>query len=326
MQINWNSLMAAIHETAYPRIKPFFTQKELSEVFKPNKEELLLLDSKTKKTSNISRLGFILLLKYYQYLGRPVKIKNIDYFIKEYIAKQLNISPETNLKKYSKATRKRHIQIIREYLKVNSNKNMRRKIMKTTALEAATTKENLADIINSIIDVLIRDRYELPAYKSLVRLSRAARTVTNRNNYRSIVDALIEEQKQLIDSILNIKTKSNKNNNALTWRLLKQQPKSPTSKNVKDFINYTNQLKTLRQKINVNLDFIAPARLEHLRNEAMMADLNIMQKLEPSKRYALVVILIYMKTASAIDALVQIFIVWIRKIETKAKTSLEEYR
>ena len=45
--------MAAIHETAYPRIKPVFTQKELIEVFKPNDTELLLLDTKTKKKSNM---------------------------------------------------------------------------------------------------------------------------------------------------------------------------------------------------------------------------------------------------------------------------------
>jgi hypothetical protein len=42
--------MAAIHETAYPRIKPNLTYKELKEIFTPTEEELLLLDSRTKKS------------------------------------------------------------------------------------------------------------------------------------------------------------------------------------------------------------------------------------------------------------------------------------
>ena len=173
--------MAAIHETAYPRFKPVFTQKELVEVFKPNSNELLLLDTNTKKTREVSRLGFMLLLKYYQYLGRPVKAKNINDFIKKYVAEQLNISTEIDLKKYSRTTRKRHLQIIREHLNINSDKHAQRQVMKTAALQAATTKENLADIINCIIEALFLERYELPAYKSLVRLSRAARAVTNRH-------------------------------------------------------------------------------------------------------------------------------------------------
>jgi hypothetical protein len=319
--------MAAIHETAYPRIKPIFTQKELIEIFKPNDTELLLLDAKTKKTSNVSRLGFMLFLKYYQYLGQPVKIKHIDDSIKQYVAEQLNISSQINLKKYSQATRTRHMKIIREYLNINSDKQARRRLMKATALQAATIKENLADIINRIIEELFRERYELPAYKSLVRLSRAARTVTNRNYYSTIANALTKEQKQLIDSILGIEMDPaiNKDEN-LSWLMLKQESKAPTSNNVKDFINYVNQLKSLRQKINIDLSFIPPARLEHLRDEAMVTDRSDMQKIAPLKRYALVVILVYMKAASGIDDLVQIFILWMRKIETKSKNSLEEYR
>lgn len=46
--------MAAIHETAYPRIKPNLNRRELKEIFTPTQEELILLDSKTKKTLRAS--------------------------------------------------------------------------------------------------------------------------------------------------------------------------------------------------------------------------------------------------------------------------------
>ena len=76
--------------------------------------------------------------------------------------------------------------------------------MKTAALSAAATKENLADIINSVIDELIKSRFELPAFQKLVKLARAARTVVNNDNYSKIFNELSEEQKNIIDIIIGL--------------------------------------------------------------------------------------------------------------------------
>lgn len=78
--------MAAIHETAYPRIKPNLSHKEIKEVFTPTGEELALLDSYTKKILPLTRLGFIATLKCYQYLGRPISIQKIDDVIIRYLS------------------------------------------------------------------------------------------------------------------------------------------------------------------------------------------------------------------------------------------------
>ena len=318
--------MAAIHETAYPRIKPNLTYKELKEIFAPTEEELILLDSRTKKSLPIPRLGFMITLKCYQYLGRPVKLEKIDESIKKYIAGVLGVDQKLDLKNYNKKTRKRHIKIIREYLKLNANKQERRKIMKTTALNASTKNENLADIINAVIDELIKSKFELPSFKRLVRLARAARTVVNNDNYMEIVSKLTDEQKQLIDTMIGLIAADDKDLDYLSWVALKQEPKKPTTNNVKQYVSYVNRLKLLRQKVDFNLSFITPARLEQLRDEAMIADIDDMKRMRPIKKYALATILINIKTASAIDDLVQVLIVWMRKIEAQAKAKLEEYR
>lgn len=106
--------MSAIHETAYPRIKPNLSPKELKEVFTPTEKELSLLDSKTKKTLPVTRLGFMLVLKCYQYLGRPIKPQKIDGTIKKYLAEKMGINPLIDLAGYSKLTRHRHMQSILE--------------------------------------------------------------------------------------------------------------------------------------------------------------------------------------------------------------------
>jgi len=318
--------MAAIHETAYPRIKPNLSYKEQKEIFTPTAEELFLLNSKTKNTLPISRLGFMITLKCYQYLGRPINALKLDASIRKYIAEKIEVDQATDLNNYSKLTRHRHIKIIREFLKINPDKKERRKIMKVAALDAATTKENLADIINCVIDEFIKSSFELPAFQKLVRLARAARTVVNNDNYGKIFNSLSEDQKKLIDTIVGLVKPEEVDDEMLSWQMLKLEPKKPTTNNIKGFVQYVNKMRALRQKSNINLDFIAPARIEQLRDEAMTADMDDMKAMRPVKRYSLATIFIYMKTASAIDDLIQVLITWIKNIEAQAKYKLEEYR
>jgi TnpA family transposase len=317
--------MAAIHETAYPRIKPNLSHKELREIFTPQEEEISLLNSKTKTSLVVPRLGFMLLLKCYQWLGRPINLQKIDPLIKKYVSESLGIKCTIDLCFYSKLTRHRHMKIIREYLQINDDRKSCRQLMKKTALDAAATKENLADIINSVIDELIKSKFELPSFKRLLRLSRAARSVVNNDNYGSIFNALTDEQKKLIDTMIGL-IKPDDGEDIFTWIMLKLEPKKPTLNNIKGYIQYVTKLKDIRQQLNINLDFIAPARIEQLRDEAIIADIDDMKEMRPIKRYALATILIYMKSASAIDDLVQVFLSWVKSIEAQAKFKLEEYR
>jgi hypothetical protein len=64
----------------------------------------------------------MLLLKYYQWLGRPINLQKIDPLIKKYVAEILRIDCTIDLSCYSKFTRHRHMKIIREYLQVDDDK------------------------------------------------------------------------------------------------------------------------------------------------------------------------------------------------------------
>ena len=89
--------MAAIHKTAYPRFKPYFTAKELDNIFSLSPDEIAFLNRKPKITNTVSRLSFPILLKCYQHLGRPIKVDKMNTAIKKYIAKQLSIEPDVDL-------------------------------------------------------------------------------------------------------------------------------------------------------------------------------------------------------------------------------------
>ncbi|MBA8667868.1 DUF4158 domain-containing protein [Holosporaceae bacterium 'Namur'] len=312
--------MTAIHETAYPRLKSTFSVNELEINFTPTENELIL----TKRMSSTpTQLGFMITLKCYQCLGYPIAINKVPSQIKLHIAQVFNLQGEPLLDAYYKSkTRKRHIKVIRDYLQVSSDKVARKECMKKAAIKSAYVKENLADIVNDMIEELIKARFELPAFPTLLRLARASRKIANEQYYRKVMASLSLESKELIDNLFYV----NLVNETSNWHLLKQEPKGPTASGVRIFIEHLKYLKKLRQNINTDINFIPSHRVEQFVSEAISMDAADMRKLTPNKRYSLAVILIIFKTSSAIDDITTILIRWIKKLHSDGKQSLDKYR
>ena len=57
------------------------------------------------------------------------------------------------------------------------------------AHQAATSKQELPDIINILIEELVRRRYELPGFTRLSRLAQQARASVNESIYQSVANA-----------------------------------------------------------------------------------------------------------------------------------------
>ena len=60
-----------------------------------------------------------------------------------------------------------------------------------TCLQAARTRDDLPDLINMAIEELIRQRFELPAFSTLLRIARTTRNTVNRR-YQLRVCELLE--------------------------------------------------------------------------------------------------------------------------------------
>jgi hypothetical protein len=63
------------------------------------------------------------------------------------------------------------------------------KIIVDACREAARTRDDLADIINIALEDLVRQRYELPAFNTVLRAARAARTEINQGYYAKFANA-----------------------------------------------------------------------------------------------------------------------------------------
>ena len=68
--------------------------------------------------------------------------------------------------------------------------------------EAARTRDDLADIINVALEDLVRQRYELPAFNTVLRAARAARTEINQNYYAQVRERLPDTAKAILTTLL----------------------------------------------------------------------------------------------------------------------------
>ena len=167
--------MAAIHETAYPRLKSSYSEEELTLTYTPTEKEVTWASQRTRDES--TQLALLTLLKVFQHLGYFVLWHHIPNEISIHIARcvgQLFVSEV--MKGYDQAgTRFRHMKLIRKYLRVQPVGEATYQSMLQAALQAAQTKEHLADIINAMLEELIKERLELPAFSKFVREARRAR-------------------------------------------------------------------------------------------------------------------------------------------------------
>jgi hypothetical protein len=160
--------LPAIHDTAYPRLKSSVSAQELAAAYTPTAEEVVLAHDFAKDTRN--RICFLVLLKTFQRLGYFELLHKIPPLIAEHIALLYGVHHGAlEWEAYDgSGTRRRHVAFIREHLSIKPFDDASRKLLSESVRQAARVKEDTADIINIAIEELIRQRYELPGFTTLL--------------------------------------------------------------------------------------------------------------------------------------------------------------
>lgn len=84
--------MTAIHETAYPRLRSDWTDKQLRTLFTPTEEELKLKFARKFTRQQITLVSILLQLKVFQCLGRFIPFRQIPQPIINYMIQHFNLS------------------------------------------------------------------------------------------------------------------------------------------------------------------------------------------------------------------------------------------
>ncbi|MDP9314179.1 MAG: Tn3 family transposase [Chloroflexota bacterium] len=313
--------MPTMQETAYPRLKTSVTPQDLAAVYTPAPEELALADRLTKGTS--SKLGFLVTLKTFQRLGYFVYLADVPSSIIAHIAQAAVLAYTTgDLAGYDQSgTRKRHIQNIREYLQVQVYSAAARSLIVQAIGDAARTKEHLADLINVAIAELIRHRYELPGFTTLLKAAQRVRAAVYRTFYRQIYAALDAEARMRIDALFGVDPTTQRS----PWHALKQDAGNPTLTHLKELATRLAWLQTHNGAAHV-LAGLPVAKVAHFAAEAATLDAARMAALEPQKRYALAVALVARQTTRTLDDIAEMLIKRMSTLHKGAKEALLLYQ
>lgn len=312
------SIMPAPHETAYPRLKSEYSADELLQLYTPTRQEVAYIQRYTPDPT--WQVVLLTNLKVFQRLGYFLHWRHIPLSVTRHVTQHLGqlFEPTVPSAYEASGTRSRHTRLIRDFMGVHAVGNATWLAMQQAARRAAQTKEHLADIINAMLEELIKERMELPAFSTFVRQARTARSEVNQQCYQRVARQLTPQQKDVIDALLVSSEQPS------LWEQLKQEPTKPTSHHVRDYLGYAVDWNKLSQRVLVPLS-IPQAKQDQFYYEAYASNLTDMKRFPAPKRYTFALLLLTRKRASVLDDLVLIFIKLVQGLHTKAKLNLETY-
>jgi TnpA family transposase len=314
--------VTAPHETAYPRLTPDPSARELELHYTPSAEDRTFVDGLGKQPQ--MRLAAMLHLKTLPRRGQFGALSDIPERIVRYIADSLGYRRRFTVKARNAydalRTKDRHIAEIRRYLNVRPLGDTGRRWLRTVAENAAQTKHMLPDIINVMVEELYHHRYELPAFRRLDEMAGTAREAVHERYFEHIASMLTDAARRQIDDLLTVAPGQTHSG----WQALKREPKRPTNKEVRFYLQHVDRLQQLAE-MTPALAVPIP-KLKHFRTMARALDASELARLKPVKRYALSAIFIRSQYGRTLDNAADLFIRLIRQLANTAQKNLLTYQ
>lgn len=311
--------MTTIDRTAYPRFKTkeIISEKELIEIYTPSEKEEDFVFRNANGIKNQFQL--MLFLKSFQRLGYFIKLENIPKAIINHIADKMGILDFSLNCPHS--TKIRYYDKVRELFNVTTYGEDAKNVVVEILTKRAQVIDHPADLINIAVEKLIEQKYEIPAFSTLDRLSRNIRNKVNLSIFEQISNLLGSDRIDYFNKIL-IK----KNEDHITWyNLLKKSPKNPTLHHLRELLDHFQWLMSFGD-INPYLKNIAPTKIKCFASEAQVLDASEMKDVTLKKRVVLIICLIHQARSKNRDYIAEMLIKRMSRIHKKGNQELEIIR
>ena len=313
--------MSSIEETAYPRLLDDVAPQELEQLYTPTPKERAFVNGHKALRRPITRACAMLQLKLMQRLGYSVPLAGVPLAITAHVCRKLKLPRPTldALARYDgSAEYSRHRQLVLGVLGLRDVDAASMRWVAQRAEAAAATKQELADIVNVVLEELVKQHYVLPGFTVLLRLAKAAREKVNQAIYERTMAALDLPMRQRLDALLD--SPSGKTD----WDRLKREPKRPTQREIASFLHHIRWLASRADGLP-EFDGVAATKLAQLTLEARALDAAQMKALVPNKRYTLATLLVRSQLRQATDDVAEIFVKTVRKLDNGAEKRLKTY-
>ena len=312
--------MPAIADTAYPRLPTDPGLREL-DAFTPEAAEIAFARQRTRRPG--PRLALLVLLKSFQRLGYCVRLADVPTAVVAHVAAASGLDPAIHdVSSYDDTTyRVRLSALVRGFAGVAGYDREARGLAMQACIEAARTRDDLADIVNAGIEELLRRRRELPAFGTLLRLARTARALVNRAYHRRIAAALTPETRGRLAALLIVPEGATRS----AWDRVKSEPSRPSPQRMREHLAH---LAWLRGQAAAHEAFAgAPDRkLRHFAAEARALNAAVLSNIVESKRLAIMAVLLRRQVARGLDDAAEMFVRLTTRMHNRAKQALDEHR
>lgn len=307
--------MALIERTIYPRFNKTINQNELIKYYTPSDEELRLAYTYVKGSPRIC--VFLTMFKLFKQLNYFPTYRTIPNKIINHMQASLSIDNTVEIG-VSEKTLQKYRQIIRKNLNIISDREDIKKLVIKTVEEFEPLMDHPADIFNAVIETLIKNNSELPAFSTLERLINNKRAEINNYIFNSVSSKLTEDEKKSLDLMLETNEKG-----LSTFNYIKELPKSPTLNHMKDVKDNYLHLKNINHRKEI-IKGIHPSKVKYFAAQGNALDASEMKDFIDTKRYTIMICFICNNTIKTGDDLITMFIKRIGKIHNKAKENLEK--
>lgn len=308
--------MTAIEKTAYPRFKKAFSRAELVRLFELQPEEKTFVESTAKKRRR--RLTLAVLLKCQQYLGYSPPMNTVPQQVQRYLVHQFGIEGKHTLlpdNAENKPTYSLMRQAIRDFLQIRPYSEGGEAAVRAQVEASAYTMSAPTDLINVAIEMLIQQRFELPAFSTLERLVNHVRTEVHESLFaRSTADLSPAEIAQL-ESLLQVPEGAYMS----SFTRLKQSPGPATLHQMRDWVARLAWLDS-QGTPHLHLAPMAHTKIRQLAAEAESLELGDFKKTRHlPKRYTLLLCLLHQAQVRCRDQLAQMFLKRMAKTHAQAQ-------
>ncbi|MDX9806275.1 MAG: Tn3 family transposase [bacterium] len=192
-----------------------------------------------------NKVGFVLQLGYFRAVNKFYSSSRFRQNDIEYVSRNLNLKMESvNISAYKYTTSERHQQIILEEMEFRKfTSAMRDRLAKEAAL-LTSRQQKPRLIFMSLVDFLQTEKIQVPSYNTLAEIITDSLKNYERDMVRTVNGSLTEDEKALIDNLLE-KEDSGTELNRYTLTSLKNHSHSIRAGKIKDNIKDYEHLENL---------------------------------------------------------------------------------
>jgi hypothetical protein len=188
-----------ISRLVYPELPNRVTSADLQVLFTPSYDERKWAAALARTSA--AQVALLSQLKVFQTIGRFLPVKDMPVAVIAHVAGRLKAAaPEALV--YGGNRLYRDHAAIRSYLAITSWGAQALRMAQSSMAKLAEARTDPADLINAAINTLVRERFELPALRTLRRLAGTAHRAVNDEQWRRVVKTLSCDDRAALEALL----------------------------------------------------------------------------------------------------------------------------